>query len=200
MEILKTRYPKKLPGGCALRPLEAADEKLLTTFFQRIPVEERQLFKDDVTKSATIRGWIKNLDYANILPLLAFDGGRVVADATLHRDRRGWSRHVAKIRISLDPDFRRRGLARQLIQEIIELSAPLRIAILHAEILDVQHGARALFADLGFLQVATLPQHAIDLSGRVHDVLVYAHTVTPPERLAPEASVAEEDSDIGGGS
>jgi RimJ/RimL family protein N-acetyltransferase len=178
--------------------MQATDERALVDFFKRIPVDERQLFKDDVTRTEVIRSWVKNLNFANILPLLAFQGPRLVADATLHRDRRGWARHVAKIRLTLDPEFRRRGLARNLVREYIDLAQPLQVAILQAEVLDVQKGARMLFEDLGFQNVATLPQHAIDLAGRVHDILVYSLTVTPPERLAPEASIAEADADIGG--
>jgi L-amino acid N-acyltransferase YncA len=199
MEDPLKRFPKSIAGGLTLRPMQGTDETPLAEFFKRIPVDERQLFKDDVTRIETLRAWVKNLNYANILPLLAFDGARVAADASLHRDRRGWARHVAKIRLTLDPAFRRRGLARALVQEIIDLAGPLRVAILQAEVLDVQQGARALFEDLDFQRVATLPQHAIDLAGRVHDVLVYALTVTPPEKFAPEASVQEEDADVGGG-
>ncbi len=193
------RYPKEITGGLKLRPMEASDESALLSFFKRIPVDERQLFKDDVTQIPVIQGWIRNLDYTNILPLLAFEGPRVVADATLHRDRRGWARHVAKVRVTLDPDFRRRGLARALVQEFIDLAKSLKIAILQAEILDVQREARQLFEDLGFRGVATLPQQAIDLAGRVHDILVYSLTTYPPEKLAPEASLAEVDADVGGG-
>jgi RimJ/RimL family protein N-acetyltransferase len=193
------RYPRKLPNGLVIRPLEGADETALVEFFRRIPVEERKLFKDDVTRTDVIQGWIRNLNYENILPLLAFDGRRIVADVTLHRDRRGWSRHVGKIRIALDPEFRRRGLARMLIREFLDLGPALGVALLHAEVLDVQKNARSLFEILGFSLVATLPQHAIDFSGRVHDVLVYAYTITPPERLAPEAALAEGDADVGGG-
>ena len=199
MKILRSRYPRTLEDGLTLRPLEAADERALLAFFQRIPVDERQLFKDDVTKASVIQGWIKNLDYEIILPLLALDGDGVVGDATLHRDRRGWSRHVGRIRITLDTGYRRRGLAKTLLQEFIVIAKPLHVAILQAEVLDVQSGARSLFEDLGFHPVATLPQHAIDLSGRVHDIVLYELTVTPPEQLAPEAGIAEEDGDIGGG-
>jgi len=193
------RYPRKLPNGMTLRPMEASDETALVEFFRRIPVDERKLFKDDVTTAKVIQGWIRNLNYENILPVLAFEGRRIVGDVTLHRDRRGWSRHVAKLRITLDPEFRRRGLARMLIREFMDLAPALGVAILHAEVLDVQKNARALFEILGFSLVATLPQHAIDFAGRVHDVLVYAVTVTPPERLAPEAALAEGDADVGGG-
>lgn len=194
------RYPKKLAGGLILRPMEKYDEAALVDFFKRIPVEERRLFKDDVRNAEVIRGWVRNLNHENILPLLVFDGARMVADATLHRDRKGWSRHVAKIRVTLDPEFRRRGLARTLIREFIEIAPQLEVAIIDAEILARQKGAIQLFEDLGFLLVATLPQHAIDLSGRPHDVVLYAFTVTPPEKLAPEAALAEDEVDVGGGS
>ena len=150
-------------------------------------------------RSSVIRGWIQKLDYAKILPLLLFDGGRVIADATLHRDKHGWSRHVAEVRVALDPEFRGRGLARRLLQEFIEIGPSLDVAILNAFVLDVQHEARELVESAGFVPQATLAQQAIDLAGRVHDVLVYSCTLTPPERLAPEASLSEEEADVGGG-
>jgi RimJ/RimL family protein N-acetyltransferase len=198
MKDILSRYPREIEGGLVVRPMEASDERALADFFKRMPVDERQLFKDDVTRSSVIRGWIRNLDYSNILPLLVFQDRRVVADATLHRDRRGWSRHVAEVRISLDPDFRGRGLARMLMQEFVEIGASLKIAILNASVLDVQRDARELIESVGFLHMATFPQHAIDLAGEVHDVLVYSYTLVPPERLAPEASWLEEEADVGG--
>jgi RimJ/RimL family protein N-acetyltransferase len=199
-DILSTRYPRGLDDGLVLRPMEASDEQALADFFTRMPVDERQLFKDDVRRSSVIRGWIRNLDYSNILPLLVLQGGRVIADATLHRDRRGWSRHVAEVRVSLDPDFRGRGLARRLLQEFIDIGPSLNVAILNASVLDVQQEARELVESVGFIHLATLAQHAIDLAGRVHDVLIYSNTLVPPERLAPEASWSEEEADVGGGS
>jgi RimJ/RimL family protein N-acetyltransferase len=199
MKDILSRYPLDFGDGLSLRPMQAPDEKALTAFFKRIPVDERQLFKDDVRSSSVIRGWIRKLDYSNVLPLLLFQGDRVVADATLHRDRRGWSRHVAEIRVSLDPDFRGRGLARRLLQEFIDIGPSLDVAILNAFVLDVQQEARDLVESAGFVPQATLAQQAIDLAGRVHDVLVYSSTLTPPERLAPEASLAEEEADVGGG-
>jgi RimJ/RimL family protein N-acetyltransferase len=198
MKDILSRYPREIEGGLVVRPMKSSDEQPLVDFFARMPVDERQLFKDDVTSSSVIRGWIRNLDYSNILPLLVFEGHRVVADATLHRDRRGWSRHVAEVRISLDPDFRGRGLARLLMQEFVEIGASLKVAILNASVLDVQRDARELIESVGFLHMATFPQHAIDLAGEVHDVLVYSYTLVPPERLAPEASWAEEEADVGG--
>jgi RimJ/RimL family protein N-acetyltransferase len=199
MKDILFRYPRDLGEGLLLRPMQASDGEALSEFFKRIPVDERQLFKDDVRRSSVIQGWIRNLDYTNIFPLLVFQGGRVVGDATLHRDQRGWSRHVAEVRVALDPDFRGRGLARRLMQEFIDIGPSMDVAILTASVLDVQQEARDLVESAGFILQATLAQHAIDLAGRVHDILVYSCTLTPPERLAPEASLTEEEADVGGG-
>jgi L-amino acid N-acyltransferase YncA len=198
MKTLRSRFPRSIEGGLIVRPMESVDEEGLVEFFKRMPVDDRQLLKDDVTKSSVIRGWIQNLDYTNILPLLVFKDSRVVADATLHRDKRGWSRHVAEVRVSLDPEFRGRGLARMLLQEFIDLGPELKVAILTASVLDVQREAREMVESLGFVRIASLPQHAIDLAGVVHDVLVYSQTLVPPERLAPEASWTEAEADVGG--
>jgi L-amino acid N-acyltransferase YncA len=198
MKTLRSRFPRSIEGGLIVRPMESVDEEGLVEFFKRMPVDDRQLLKDDVTKSSVIRGWIQNLDYTNILPLLVFKDRRVVADATLHRDKRGWSRHVAEVRVSLDPEFRGRGLARMLLQEFIDLGPELKVAILTASVLDVQREAREMVESLGFVRIASLPQHAIDLAGVVHDVLVYSQTLVPPERLAPEASWTEAEADVGG--
>jgi len=199
MNILLERYPKGVPGQIMLRPMNASDESALVSFFRRIPVDERQLFREDVTQVSIIQAWIRNLDFGRILPILAFLGPRIVADATLHRDQGGWARHLGKVRLTLDPDFRQQGLGRLLMQEFIDLAKPLGVAVLEAEILDVQRKAALLFEEMGFHRVATLPQHAIDLAGRVHDMLVYSQTISMPEGLAPEARMAEADAEVGGG-
>lgn len=193
------RYPKPLPDQITVRPMNATDESSLLQFFKRIPVEERQLFREDVTRISVVQGWIRNLDYSRILPLLAVQGSRIVADATLHRDSGGWSRHVGKVRLTLDPEFRTGGLARLLLQEFLDLSKALGVAVLEGEILDIQEDAASLFEVMGFHCVATLPQHAIDLCGRVHDLRVFSLTIYLPEGLAPEARLKEMDADIGGG-
>src|SRR5436190_9398517 len=199
MNVLLERYPRGIPGQIILRPMNASDESALISFFKRIPVDERQLFREDVTRLSVIQAWIRNLDFGRILPILAFQGPRIVADATLHRDQGGWARHLGKVRLTLDPEFRHQGLGRVLTQEFIDLAKHLGLAVLEAEILDVQRKAALLFDEMGFQHVATLPQHAIDLVGRVHDMEVYSQMISMPEGLAPEASLAEADADIGGG-
>src|SRR5438552_9043543 len=74
MNVLLQRYPRAVPGQIILRPMNASDESALISFFKRIPIDERQLFREDVTRLSVIQAWIKNLDYGRILPILAFRG------------------------------------------------------------------------------------------------------------------------------
>lgn len=198
IDVLR-RYPKVFAAGLVVRPMEASDEPALLAFFKRVPVDERQLFQEEVTQPAVIRGWIDDPDHGRVLHLLAVRGAQIVAHATLRRDVGGWARHLGRMRLTIDPDCRRQGLARRLALEFMALAKPLGLAILKAEVLDVQKPAMLFFEAMGFLGVATLPQHAIDLDGRVHDMRVYAQTISLPEGLAPEARLKEADADIGGG-
>ena len=182
-----------------LRPLEREDGTALAWFLARMPADERIMLKDDVTNPVVIATWCANIDYDRVLPLLAFDGPRVVADATLHRHERGWARHVASIRLTVDPDYRRMGLARAMVRELLVLADRLGVAVIDAEALSAQHGAIKLFEDLGFIAVATLPQHALDLTSQPHDIVVLSKTLVPVEQLSPDAHKTTEEVDVGAG-
>ncbi len=201
MQILKKRYPKtsKLGGGpIMIRPMESKDQKTLLEFFKRIPIDDRRLLKDDVLDAKTIAAWCKNLDYERVLPLLAFDGKRVVADATLHRER-GWMCHVARVRAVVDPAYRGRGIGRALVREFLEMAQELRIAVVDAEIMAEQRAGLKMFEELNFVVVATLPQHALDLVGKAHDVVVLSNQIFSPAEIAVDRDTRIEDVDLGGG-
>jgi RimJ/RimL family protein N-acetyltransferase len=177
-------YPVSVPLSSKkiiLRPMVREDGTALARFFARMPADERVMLKDDVTNPVVIANWCANLDPDKVLPIVALDGSRIVGDVTLHRDRRGWSRHVARIRLTVDPEYRRMGLARAMVRELLVLAERLGVAVVDAEALSAQHGAIKLFEDLGFIAVATLPQHALDLTSQPHDIVVLSKLITPVE-------------------
>ena len=95
---LKEKFPKEidLRGGltATIRPMVATDEKALAEFFRRIPINERHLFKDDVTDGKVIEKWCRKIEYDRILPLLVICKDRIIADATLHRSGARAQSHV----------------------------------------------------------------------------------------------------------
>src|SRR5574337_1461557 len=105
-----------------LRPMVREDKNELLAFFRRLPPEDRQFLKDDVTRAEIIEAWVRDLNYDRVLPILAEHEGGIVGDATLHRQAYGWMRHVGEIRVVTDAYFRRRGLASAMAREIFYLA------------------------------------------------------------------------------
>src|SRR5574341_222534 len=107
-------YPKtvhlKDGSEIILRPMVKKDKERLHNFFSSLPEDDRMYLRDDVSKKETIEKWVRNLDYARVLPILAEAYGAIVGDATLHRQPYGWMRHVGAIRIVVDRKFRKKGL------------------------------------------------------------------------------------------
>lgn len=184
VEVLINNYPKKvtLENGTqvTLRPLLKLDEEALVEYFRDMPLEDRLCLKEDVTNPKVIENWIYELDYDNILPLVALDNGHIVGDATLHFSPIGWTRHQGELRLTTDPGYRVKGLGTLLVQNLIDLSTHLGLEQLSVEIAPVLDKAFYLFEKMGFKEVATLKSFIKDIEGNESDlVLLIKHLKTP---------------------
>jgi RimJ/RimL family protein N-acetyltransferase len=155
-----------------LRPLVPTDEPALLDFFRRLPPEDRQFLRDDVTRAEIVRAWCHAPDFDRVLPILAEHDGRIVGDATLHRHPVGWMRHLGEIRVTTDPFVRRRGLASVLAREIFYLALQAGLDKMVAEVAADQLPAAKVFEKLGFRREARLASQIVDLQGRRHDLLI----------------------------
>jgi RimJ/RimL family protein N-acetyltransferase len=155
-----------------LRPMVREDQGGLLDFFRRLAPEDRQFLKDDVTRPEIIEGWARGLNYDRVLPILAEFEGRIIGDATLHRQEYGWMRHVGEIRVVTDPYFRRRGLASAVAREIFYLALQAGLDKMVAEMVADQFAAIKVFEKLGFQEEARLANHVVDLQGRKHDLVI----------------------------
>lgn len=156
-----------------LRPMAAADKYALLAFFRELPEDDVFYLKEDVTSEAVIRRWVANLDYNRALPLLAFAGDRVVADAILLRSRSGATQHVGEIRIIVDSWFRNLGLGTVMMHQLMMLANEAGLELLTFEAVTAKHDEAIRSAQwLGFTQVAVLRGRAKDHIGRPHDVVV----------------------------
>lgn len=169
-------FPKQITlrdrSVVTLRPMVREDKDELLAFFRRLPPEDRQFLKDDVTRAEIIETWARELNYDRVLPILAEFEGRIVGDATLHRQAFGWMRHVGEIRVVTDPYLRRRGLATAMAREIFYLALQVGLDKMVAEMVGGQVAAIKVFGKLGFQQEARLANHVVDLQGRKHDLVI----------------------------
>jgi len=171
-------YPTevRLKDGSAitLKPFEKKEKDSLYEFFAALPEEDRLYLKDDVTDPMVIEKWARELNYDKVFPLLAWDGKRVVADGTIHRNMTGWMRHVGTIRVAIAKDFQRKGLGSIIARELFYFALKCGLEKIVAEMLDIQYSAHKVFEKLGFSKEATLRHHVVDQIGVKHDLFIYS--------------------------
>ena len=188
LELILEDYPKsvELKDGlqCTIRPLEPDDELAFHEFFLAVPMKERMFIKHRVTDPDVIHNWCKNIDVGRNLPLLAFDQGRIVADATLHQQLGGWKRHIGRISVLVHPNYRGRGLARKLVGEMIEIARGAGLERLEAEFITEQDAAMKVFALLGFGKLLELPGYVKDMQAVRHDYVLMGLNLKTDEEYA----------------
>lgn len=172
-----TAYPKEseLRDGrnVVLKPMMPEDADALLHFFQQIPADDRYYLKEDVTSPKVIQRWAAELDYNRTLPLLAWVDGQIVADATLHRTRALARRHVGEVRIVVHPDFRNQGLGTILLRELAAIADENGLEKLQFQAVAEREEAAIKAAEfVGFIKIATLPNHAKDRDGHPRDVVL----------------------------
>lgn len=168
------RYPQEvaLRDGrrVLLRPFTAADTGALWDFFQRIPAETRRFAWDRIDDRAVIEAWGRELDYGKAFPLLALDGTRIVADATLHRREGGPLRLVGRIKWMIDPEWRNVGLSTAIVNQFIAIGRENGLRHLSTILIsDLEANSIRTLTALGFTPTV-LPAYGADPDGQPHDM------------------------------
>ena len=156
-----------------LKPMTPDDAGALLEFFRGIPAEDRFYLKEDVTSRKVVERWVKELDYDRALPLLGWADDRVVADATLHRNRAGARRHSGEVRVLVAPEYRNRGLGTNLLRELAEIADKNGLErVLFEAVAETEEAAIQAAKYLGFVQVGVLTNFAKDLDGHPRDLVL----------------------------
>jgi GNAT superfamily N-acetyltransferase len=170
-------YPKTLvlqdKSEVVVRPMVSSDEEALLSFFVQLNEEDRHYLKDNVVARGVIAGWARDLDYDQVFPLLAVDHGRIVADATLHLHTGGARRHVAEVRVTVDPEYRSRSLGSALLRELLDYAYRIDLEEVTFELIaDVQSDAIQAARRVGFVEAARYPGYVKGIDGRAHDLVI----------------------------
>lgn len=171
---MATRFPHEavLRDGrkVLIRPFAQHDARELYEFFQRLPLETRRFAWENIEDPVTVRMWADNLNYDQTLPLLAFDGTKVVAEAVLHRRTKGPLRLVGRVKWLIDENWRRVGLGTLLMSEFIRVSRERGLRHLTCMLIsDLEKDAVDVLEHLGFKSVV-FPEYGTDPDGNQHDM------------------------------
>jgi GNAT superfamily N-acetyltransferase len=171
---LAHRYPQEaaLRDGrrVLVRPFAAKDVDALYDFFHRMPLEYRRFAWDNVDSRPLIEAWGRELDYEKVFPLIALDGSRIVADATLHRRDGGPLRLVGRVKWMLDPAYRGAGLGTILVQQLIRVARERGLRHVSCMLIsDLEADAVKTLEGLGFTSYLQ-PGYGTDPDGNQHDM------------------------------
>ena len=100
---------------------------------------------------------------------------------TLQFDPVGWTKHQAEIRITCDPEYRKKGLATILIENLMELAVDVGLEQLTAEIAPGLDEAYFLFEKLGFQEAAVLKDFIKDLEENYQDLVLMVKNISPSD-------------------
>ena len=154
-----------------LRPFTERDTEPLYEFFQRLPPNVRRLAWDHIDDHALVESWGQNIDYAKVFPLLALDGRRIVADASLHRRKWGPLRLVGRVKWLMDPAYRGQGLGSLLVNQLISIAHDHGLRHVSCMLLSELEGdAIRVLRELGFVE-QHLPGYGVDPDGNPYDMV-----------------------------
>jgi ribosomal protein S18 acetylase RimI-like enzyme len=174
--MLTREYPKDvtLKDGrrVVLRPLEQGDFDKLYAFFGDLPEEDRLFLRHDVSNADLVRRWTEDLDFKHIIPLVAVEGGKIVADGTLHLTDFGWMQHVGHIRLVTARTHRHSGLGTLIARELVALAKGRNLEKLQAHVIEDNAGAVKMFQQLGFETVAVLKDLPKDQHGKKRNLAI----------------------------
>ena len=156
-----------------LRPIGPDDLGLITEFFLRVPERDRTFFNEDVLDPEVVQGFLHPREGDQRL-ILHDDDGTVVGWLALFGGV-GWSHHVARIGLVVDPDARGRGFGKQLAREGLVRGLQAGYSKLVVEIIAEERPAIGMFQAIGFQIEALLLDHVRDQAGAVHDLVVLTH-------------------------
>ena len=169
---------------CLARPLTLADQPALTEFFRAVPSQEMMFLKHRVTDASVVREWCDHIDLGRNLPLLAFEGARILGVCTLHQQLGGWKRHIGRVSVLVHPAFRGRGLAKTLVTEVLELARQSGLEKVEAEFIGEQKDAIKMFGLLGFSNLICLPDYVKDMQAIKHDYVLMGLDLKTDEEYA----------------
>jgi RimJ/RimL family protein N-acetyltransferase len=150
---------------------------MLAEFLSAIPDSTRRFFRHELSDAARVERWCSTLDFTHYVPILAWNGDQIVADATLQREPGLWTAHIGKLRLLVHPRFQRRGIGSLMVQEIVEVAQELGLHKLVHECAADQVDLTSLLEKCGYSEVARLPDFVRDHNGALHDMVMMARSL-----------------------
>lgn len=156
----------------AVRPLVRDDLEPLLRFFAALPEEDRLHLRVDVTQRDIVERRMMPPPHWNVVRLIAQQGPRIVAEASLANRSYGFGSHVGEERLLVAADFRHNGLGSYLARRMIGHAVAADLQKITVELMEDQTHVARFFEQLGFEREGVLADFVKDIRDRHHNLLV----------------------------
>jgi GNAT superfamily N-acetyltransferase len=158
------------------RPVEGDLDRVLA-FFAQLPAAVKNHLRYDAGRDREVGlRRLQQVDAQNHWRLVAeLEDGSFVADGTLDREMYGWTRHIADMRIVVDPRFDDKGLREALSEELLRRAQQAGVERLQTEVLQEHTSYISFLEHIGFTREVVRKAYAKGVDGKLHDVIIMSN-------------------------
>ena len=120
-------------ASITLRLMTPEDREAFLAFMRAQPEDDLFFLLVDVTSPEGLEHWMRDLQNARNITVLAEEGGKLLGYSSLHHGQTRWARHLGEIRLLMAPRQRGRGVGRLLAQEVFSIAHNLDLQGLHVK-------------------------------------------------------------------
>ncbi|RJP48102.1 MAG: GNAT family N-acetyltransferase [Anaerolineaceae bacterium] len=165
-------------GYVLLRPMVKTDRPHLDELFLPVGEDDMRYFRHDIKDPQLLQGWCDNLNYEDVLPLLALVKDHAVGSGSLHFFK-GPKRHIGEVRLFLSKEYRKRGLGMKIIRVLVDFARKQGLSTLVAEIIADKTKVVRAFEQIGFVPQCTLEDYFMFPDGDCADVVFMTMRLKP---------------------
>jgi ribosomal protein S18 acetylase RimI-like enzyme len=173
-------------------PLDAQHFDALRRFLEGLPERDLTFIEEDVRDPAVAERWVRERKPEHpARHWVAVDQAGVLALMTLV-PLAGWSSHVGRMRVIVDPAARGQGLGSALARHGLRSAVDTGLSKVIVDVVADDEYALRLFEALGFRGQAVLIDHIRDRDGQLRDLLVLAHDASEEWSAMASLGLAED--------
>lgn len=153
----------------SVRRLRPNDRSAWLRFVADIPCGDERFFQEDLADTSNVQRWTTDSGW-----LVAVEDDHIAGTISALPGR-GWSSHVAELRLIVGSSYRRRGIGRELAHRGLINALELGCTHLYVEVVAEQAPLISMFKSLGFRPEAILGDFVRDGAGQLHDLMLLTH-------------------------
>jgi RimJ/RimL family protein N-acetyltransferase len=132
------------------RPEQASDTEMLWSMYSTLSKDTLSKLVPPFTRER-VEGWTKNIDYNNILAIVAAIGDqRIVATASLHFNSQEVLRHRAELAITVHDDYQNMGIGTTLLSHLLDIARERGLKKVYLTVRADNKRAIGLYRKFGF--------------------------------------------------